>query len=99
MRATTPPGEWAKGDVYASYIGRWSRIVAIQFLRWLGVPAQASWLDAGCGTGALIQSILEAADPKIVTGIDQSKAYLAFAGSQMTDRRVSFVLVTRRTCP
>jgi hypothetical protein len=36
---------------YESYIGRWSKLVARQFLAWLDVPSGLQWLDVGCGTG------------------------------------------------
>ena len=92
MTTGTPPGEWERGDVYDPYVGRWSRLVANQFLHWLAVPAQAAWLDVGCGTGALTQTILEVANPKAVRGIDQSQGYLDFAGRHVTDARASFEL-------
>ena len=52
------------GDRYEPYIGRWSRLVAREFLTWLAVPAEKDWLDVGCGTGALTQVILEMSDPR-----------------------------------
>lgn len=56
---------WASGAAYEPYIGRWSRRVAREFLRWLAVSPQACWLDVGCGTGALSQTILEIASPQL----------------------------------
>ena len=69
--------EWAKGELYEPYVGRWSRAVAVQFLQWLSVPAQAAWLDVGCGTGSL--SVMLAGLGYHVTGIDLSPAMLARA--------------------
>ena len=54
---------WASGDAYEPYVGRWSRLVAREFLSWLAAPRGASWLDVGCGTGALTAVILDAAAP------------------------------------
>ena len=51
---------WAAGNLYEPYVGRWSRLVAKDFLQWLALPAQLDWLDVGCGTGALTQTILQA---------------------------------------
>lgn len=34
---------WAAGDLYEPYVGRWSRLVATEFLRWLSVPARKVW--------------------------------------------------------
>lgn len=54
---------WSAGDLYEPYVGRWSRLVARQFLDWLGVTPGRDWLDVGCGTGALTQAILVHAGP------------------------------------
>ncbi len=50
---------WAAGNLYEPYVGRWSRLVAKDFLQWLALPAQLDWLDVGCGTGALTQTIVQ----------------------------------------
>src|SRR5256885_1531210 len=72
MSATSNTDAWVSGERYEPYIGRWSRLVARQFLAWLDVPPDRTWLDAGCGTGALTHTILEQAAPGAVTGIDLS---------------------------
>ena len=41
---------WDSGDAYEPYVGRWSRLVAPEFLEWLAVPPGGRWLDVGCGT-------------------------------------------------
>jgi hypothetical protein len=48
---------WAAGDLYEPYVGRWSRLVAREFLGWLSVPSGLDWLEVGCGTGALTETI------------------------------------------
>ncbi len=70
---------WAVGDAYEAYVGRWSRLVAEAFLRWLGVPPGQDWLDVGCGTGALTATVLAVAGPATVTGVDKSEGFLATA--------------------
>lgn len=50
---------WDRGASYESYIGSWSRLVARQFVPWLEVSSGAKWLDVGCGTGNVIQAILD----------------------------------------
>src|SRR5215510_5705569 len=52
-----PTDTWAAADAYERYIGRWSRPVSIAFVEWLGVPPDRAWLDLGCGTGALSETI------------------------------------------
>lgn len=61
---------WACGNAYEPYMGRWSRLVACEFLPWLAVPPHSRWLDVGCGTGALSETILERAAPREITGLD-----------------------------
>jgi SAM-dependent methyltransferase len=70
---------WANGALYESYVGRWSRLVAAQFLRRLDPPTGRAWLDVGCGTGVLSQAILRYAEPAEVVGVDPSEGFLAFA--------------------
>jgi SAM-dependent methyltransferase len=81
---------WASGEAYEPYVGRWSRLVAREFLNWLGAPANAEWLDLGCGTGALCELILQTTSPHRVTGIDPSDGFVSFARSKVTDRRATF---------
>jgi len=75
---------WSAGDRYEPYVGRWSRPVARSFLQWLDAPAEWMWLDAGCGTGALSQTILTHADPKSVIGVDASPDFVAYARAHVT---------------
>jgi SAM-dependent methyltransferase len=85
-----PTDKWAVGDAYEPYVGRWSRVVAAEFLNWLAVPAGGEWLDVGCGTGALSQTILKLAEPKTIKGIDRSDGFVAFAQAHTPDERATF---------
>ena len=76
---------WDSGGAYELYVGRWSRLVAREFVRWLAVPPGRRWLDVGCGTGALAHTVLEHAAPSEVVGIDPSAAYVASAADRMGD--------------
>lgn len=82
--------EWARGGDYEPYVGRWSRLVATEFLEWLEVPVGRRWLDVGCGTGALSATILGRCDPAELIGVDPSEGYVAYAAAQVEDPRVSF---------
>lgn len=75
MTAHTHP-VYSDGDAYDRGTGRWSRLLAQQFVPWLGVPRDARWLDVACGTGALAGTIMDLAWPGAVTGVDRSAAYL-----------------------
>jgi SAM-dependent methyltransferase len=90
---------WAVGDAYESYVGRWSRRVAEEFVRWLGVPAGRTWLDVGCGTGALTASVLAAADPTGIVGVDPSEPFLTTAKGRIADTRASFRAGDARSLP
>jgi trans-aconitate methyltransferase len=80
---------WASGAAYEPYVGRWSRLVATEFVDWLEVPV-GRWVDLGCGTGALTQTVLDQCDPAEILAIDPSEDQLAWARFHVTDPRVSF---------
>src|SRR5436190_13661542 len=73
-------------------MGRWSRPVARAFLEWLRPPADAHWLEIGCGTGALTTAIVASSSPGSVVACDPSDAFVAHAQQTVTDPRVSFVV-------
>ena len=81
---------WTGGEAYEPYVGRWSRLVAREFIQWLNPGPGGYWLDVGCGTGALSQTILTHAAPTLVHGIDPSAGYLSVARQQVTDSRAHF---------
>jgi SAM-dependent methyltransferase len=85
-----PVDVWAAGAAYEPYVGRWSRLVAQEFLHWLNVPTDSDWLDVGCGTGALTQTILQNVHPRTITSIDQSAGFIAYARQQVADEHVTF---------
>jgi SAM-dependent methyltransferase len=90
---------WVSGDSYEPYVGRWSRLVAKEFVRWLAIPEDSQWLDVGSGTGALSQTILEMANPKNVKGIDRSESYVEFARSRVDDPRAEFEVGNAQVLP
>lgn len=87
-----PSGDvWAGAAAYEQYVGRWSRLVAASFISWLGAAPGASWLDVGCGTGALSEAILALAAPARVEGVDPSAAYIAHVRARVADPRARFL--------
>ncbi len=79
---------WAEGEKYEHYVGRWSRPVADVFLEWLACPPRMSWLDVGCGTGALSRKVVERCSPKSLHGIDPSAGFINHARNILDDARV-----------
>src|SRR4051812_20873887 len=90
---------WAAGDAYEPYVGRWSRLVADEFVAWLALPAGTRWADVGCGTGALAQAILDRARPRSVVGIDPSEGFLAFARRRVGRDRAAFRIGDAQALP
>lgn len=88
--STKPKDTWASGDDYEQYVGRWSRLVAREFLKWLAIPAGRLWLDVGCGTGALSQTILGFSRPAGIKAIDRSSEFVDFARAHMQGKRIRF---------
>ena len=70
------------GQAYEKQMGRWSRMVGDQFIKWIDVPADKNWLDVGCGTGAFTEEIIAKCQPASVVGLDPSPAQIEFAKSR-----------------
>ena len=81
---------WASGSAYEPYVGRWSRLGAQEFLKWLAVPVGATWLDVGSGTGALTRTILAESQPRYVIAADSSAGYVEYLQQQVSDARICF---------
>ncbi|MCX4545544.1 class I SAM-dependent methyltransferase [Streptomyces sp. NBC_01565] len=90
---------WAAGEAYEPYVGRWSRLVAAEFVRRLGLAPGGSWRDIGCGTGAVARAVLDAAAPRDVTGVDPAESYVRHARRHVADPRAHFVLGDARALP
>ncbi len=81
---------WENAETYDAYIGRWSRLAAVEFIKWLSPVPGISWLDIGCGTGALSRAILQIAEPFSVKGLDLSKDFITYTRALVDDERASF---------
>jgi SAM-dependent methyltransferase len=87
------------GEAYEPLTGRWSRLVAPRFLEWIDAGDNGRWLDVGCGTGALIQAILDVESPREVVGVDPSSTFIAYARRQIADARVRYEVGDARSLP
>ncbi|GHC39677.1 class I SAM-dependent methyltransferase [Streptomyces cinnamoneus] len=70
---------WVAGDAYERYMGRWSRLVAQEFVPWLGCGDGLRWLDVGCGTGVLTATVVARCRPRAVVGLDRSAGFVVSA--------------------
>lgn len=78
---------WAVGAAYEAYVGRWSRLVAGAFVRSLDLAPGGRWVDVGCGTGALTETVLALAGPAEVVGVDASQAFVAYDRDRIAGAR------------
>jgi SAM-dependent methyltransferase len=99
MADATAPHIWVSAAAYEAYMGRWSRPLARAFVAWFAAPTEARWVDVGCGTGALAEAVLAAADPASVLGIDPSAEYLGAARARLADPRARFAVGDARALP
>ena len=89
---------WARGDAYEFYIGRWSRRVAPEFLT--GWPRRRGPL-AGLRLrhrGPVRDHPRRTADPASVVGVDPSDGFLERARTEIGDRRTGSNRATPGRC-
>src|SRR6516162_479268 len=96
---TTQHDVWASGNAYEPFVGRWSRRIAREFIAWLALAAKSRWLDVGCGTGALTQTILATAAPREVLGVDPSEGFIAHTRRHTQDSRAKFEVGDAQALP
>jgi SAM-dependent methyltransferase len=82
--------KWTSGTDYDQWMGRWSRLVAHEFLHWLNFPSNLRWLDVCCGSGVLTEAIIERCAPARVAGVDASPQQIEFARAHRARPAVSF---------
>lgn len=81
---------FSAGDAYERFMGRWSRELAPQLVRFAGVRDGEDVLDVGCGTGSLAAAVASFAPSSRVVGIDASAPFIAFAKARQLGERVRF---------
>lgn len=94
-----PTDTWADSAAYDAFIGRWSRLAAPAFLAWLAIDSGQRWLDIGSGSGALVQAILDLAQPREIQGIDRSPEYVRFLHATIRMPQVSFQAADAQSLP
>lgn len=71
--------DFTDGAAYERLMGRWSKLVGVQFLEWLKPAPGLAWLDVGCGNGAFTEEVIARCAPAAITGIDPSEGQIAYA--------------------
>lgn len=82
--------DFADAHGYDLLMGRWSKLLAREFVAFVGIADGARVLDVGCGTGSLADAILTATRPDEVIGVDPSPAFVELARSRFRDAPVRF---------
>src|SRR4029434_5165786 len=81
---------FSDGTAYEQFMGRWTRAIGTIFLDWLTPPADARWLDIGCGTGVFTDLIVSTCSPATVVAIDPSEPQIEIARKKAIAQRVDF---------
>ena len=90
---------WTSGAHYDQWMGRWSRLLAQEFLDWLDLPAGLGWLDVCCGSGMITEAIVEHNAPASIVGVDASPDQISFARQQRAYPNVTFEIADAMVLP
>lgn len=94
-----PRDRWEDAAAYDRFMGRWSRLLAEQFVLWLAVPPGSTWLEIGCGTGSLTSAICEHANPRRVTACDTSPDFVEFCRGHISYPDLRVVVASTDALP
>lgn len=73
---------------YDRFMGRWSRKLALEFIRFVNLRPGSRVLDVGCGTGATIEALTTLVPDVKITGIDPSQAFVEHARDTSPNARL-----------
>ena len=90
---------WTSGSHYDQWMGRWSRLLAHEFLKWLHVPAGLRWLDVCCGSGVITEAVIECNAPAGMVGVDVSPQQISFARQRLARPDVTFEIASAMALP
>ena len=83
---------FVEATAYEDTMGRWSRILAADFCRFVDFPDQGQILDVGCGTGALIEELSKRTCRANLMGIDPSSSFIEYARKRLDGDRHRFIV-------
>lgn len=91
--------KWTSGAHYDQWMGRWSRLLAHEFLKWLDLSAGLRWIDVCCGSGMVTETIVERSAPASVVGVDASAEQIKFACEHRSASNVTFQIADATVLP
>lgn len=86
-------------EAYECLIGRWSRAAAPAFVDFACLGDAADVLDVGCGTGALMATLLERLPGAAITGVDRELSCVRACRDAWSSPRCRFVIGDAEALP
>lgn len=78
------------GEGYERFMGRWSRLLAAEYIAFAGLRDGERVLDVGTGTGSVARALAEAMPACEVVAVDPSEAFIAHAKGNTPTNRLRF---------
>jgi SAM-dependent methyltransferase len=75
---------------YERQMGRWSRLLAVEFLDFVGIADGERVLDVGCGTGSLVSAAAMRTSVSQIHGVDLAAPYIDHLARNNRDPRLTF---------
>jgi SAM-dependent methyltransferase len=82
--------KFSDAEAYNRHTGRFSRMLAGEFIEFAGVKDGDRLLDVGCGTGSLTFAAASLNPQSEIVGIDRSVSFIEYDRSLTKDARLSF---------
>ena len=84
---------------YERFIGTLGPCRRCHIPRVAAPPADAVWLDVGCGTGLFTEPVVETCAPRKMFAVDPAQAQIAYAGRKPVARRANFGIGDAQALP